>query len=100
MHSKGSPKIMQDAPSYQNIVEEIHNGNLKNEEFEDFGVFNLKIPKKVNGVDSRILNPENCWDNNKEYKTMLKKLALLFLENADKYYLEDYGDAFANIITI
>ena len=30
---------------------------LKNAEFEDFDVFNLQIPKEIDGVDTKILNP-------------------------------------------
>jgi phosphoenolpyruvate carboxykinase (ATP) len=89
-----------DIKATKKIVEEIHNGNLKQQEYEDFGVFNLQIPKNVDGVESRILNPENCWEDKGEYKAMLEKLAKLFLENAEKYNLDDYGDCFKDIISL
>jgi phosphoenolpyruvate carboxykinase (ATP) len=74
-----------DIKATKKIVEEIHNGNLKNAEFEDFDVFNLKIPKKIDGVDSKILNPRNSWEDIKDYEKMLKYLAGLFVKNMEKY---------------
>tara|TARA_B100000963_G_scaffold260059_1_gene228320 strand:- start:1135 stop:1503 length:369 start_codon:yes stop_codon:yes gene_type:complete len=74
-----------DIKATKKIVEEIHNGNLKNAEFEDFDVFNLQIPKEIDGVDTKILNPRNSWENKEEYSDMLKYLAGLFVKNMEKY---------------
>tara|TARA_B100000767_G_scaffold116803_1_gene111470 strand:+ start:1121 stop:2812 length:1692 start_codon:yes stop_codon:yes gene_type:complete len=79
------------------IVSEIHNGNLSKEEFEDFDIFNLKIPKKVEGIDNKILKPINCWENKDEYNDNLKNLAKLFLNNMKKY---GDLDIFENMITL
>jgi len=70
------------------IVEEIHNGNLAKEEFEDFPVFNLLIPKKINDVNSNILNPRNAWDNKEDYEYNVNNLAKLFIENSKRYKLD------------
>ena len=77
-------------------MEEIHNGNLKNAEFEDFDVFNLQIPKEIDGVDTKILNPRNSWENKQEYSDMLKYLGL-FVKNMEKY--ENNG-LFENMISL
>ncbi len=82
------------------IVEEIHNGNLAKEEFEDFPVFNLLIPKKINDVNCNILNPRNAWDNKEDYEYNVNNLAKLFIENSKKYKLDEYTDDFKNIIDI
>ena len=82
------------------IVAEIHNGNLAKEEFEDFPVFNLLIPKKINDVNINILNPCNAWNNKEEYELNVNNLAKLFIENSKKYKLEKYTDEFKNIIII
>ena len=81
------------------IVEEIHNGNLSKTQYEKFPVFNLMIPKKVNGVSSKILNPRNCWEDKEDYEKSLNNLARLFIENSKKYHL-DNNLAFKDIITI
>lgn len=86
-----------DIKATKKIVEEIHNGNLKNEEYDDFDIFNLQIPKKINGVDSNILNPKNCWENKEEYQKMVEYLAKLFLNNMDKY---EKMPIFDNMITL
>lgn len=39
------------------IIDAIHNGELENAETEVLPVFGLRIPKSINGIDSKILNP-------------------------------------------
>lgn len=43
------------------IIDSIHNGQIDNAEFENFEIFNVQIPKHVDGVPSEILNPKNTW---------------------------------------
>ena len=81
------------------IVEEIHNGNLGNAEYKLFPVFNLMVPKKVNDVPSNILNPRNSWDDKEDYDKSLNNLARLFIDNSNKYELENY-EVFKDIVTI
>ena len=81
------------------IVEEIHNGNLSRIEYEKFPVFNLMIPKKVNGVPAKILNPRNSWADKEDYDKSVNNLAKLFIENSEKYNL-DKNLIFKDIITI
>jgi len=81
------------------IVEEVHNGNLSKVEYEKYPVFNLMIPKKVDGVPTKILNPRNSWNDKEEYDKSLNNLARLFIENSKKYNL-DKNLIFKDIITI
>lgn len=73
-----------DLPSTRAIVDAIHDGSLANGEFENFPVFDMKIPKAVNRVDSKLLNPANSWDA-KEFDAALKQIADAFQKNHKKY---------------
>ncbi len=63
--------------------------SIKNEEFETTPLFNLQIPKRLNGVESKLLNPANAWEEKKTYDKMAKKLAKMFKENFTKYSQEN-----------
>jgi len=63
------------------IVTEILDGDLGNQEYEKFGVFGLMIPKKVKGVESKILNPRNTWADKEEYDRTAKRLGQMFRKN-------------------
>ncbi|KAJ3119763.1 Protein kinase C-like 1 [Nowakowskiella sp. JEL0407] len=68
------------------IIDAIHNGTLAKAEFENYPVFNLSIPKAVQGVPSEILNPSATWAGGKDtYATTVNKLATLFVENFKKF---------------
>lgn len=43
------------------IIDLIHNGELKDAEFENFPIFNFRIPKAAKNIPSEILNPRNTW---------------------------------------
>lgn len=68
------------------ILDAVHSGELVKQEYENYPVFNLSIPKSCPGVPSEILNPMKCWtageDNFKENVTALAKL---FSENFELY---------------
>lgn len=68
------------------ILDSIHSGELSKANYENYGVFNLKIPTSVPGVPKELLNPENNWTQGKEdFVVEVKKLGKLFQENFDKY---------------
>ncbi|CAG8526498.1 9739_t:CDS:2 [Paraglomus brasilianum] len=71
------------------ILDAIHSGELAKAEYENYGIFNLQIPKKVTGVPSEILHPETTWKGSKaDYTATRHKLANQFIENF-KVYQED-----------
>lgn len=78
-------------------IDAILDGSITSSEFETLEIFNLSIPKSLNGVDSKILNPINTWENKDLYKATLKKLATMFVDNFKKYIIEnsefDYSKA-------
>ncbi|CAG8491496.1 3376_t:CDS:2 [Diversispora eburnea] len=68
------------------IIDAIHSSELKNAEYENYGVFNLQIPKSCTGVPTEILNPKKTWKGSEdEFKKTRSKLALQFVENFKKY---------------
>lgn len=67
------------------IVDAIHNGSLAKAEYENFPIFNLAIPKAVEGVPSDILNPEKAWPSKEAFKAELDKLGNMFQKAFAKY---------------
>jgi len=75
----------------------ILDGKILNSEFETLPLFNLQIPKTLDGVDTEVLNPINTWSNQEEYAQTLENLATMFVENFKKYQTKnaefDYSSA-------
>ena len=67
------------------ILNAIHSGELANAEYEDFEVFNLKVPKKVSNVPSEILHSRNAWSDKKAFDAEIKKLGGMFNDAFEKY---------------
>jgi phosphoenolpyruvate carboxykinase (ATP) len=66
------------------IVDSINN-NLIEDDYETMDIFNLKYPKKINGLDSSQLNPRNNWEQKNKYDILRNKLAEMFISNFKKY---------------
>ncbi|GAB4383869.1 MAG: phosphoenolpyruvate carboxykinase (ATP) [Phycisphaerales bacterium] len=69
------------------MVSEILSGQLTRAEFDPDEIFGLPIPRKVNGVPSEVLHPQNTWKDKQAYREQAVKLAHLFKANAQKYQL-------------
>ena len=63
------------------IINAILDGSIENEEFETMSVFNLEIPKAINGVDSKLLNPRLSWPDPAGWDVAAKSLAEKFIAN-------------------
>lgn len=74
-----------DLPSTRAILDAIHDGSLEKAKMRNFPVFDTQVPESVNGVDPKILWPQNGWDNQDEYKQTLNGLADAFQKNFKKY---------------
>lgn len=72
------------------IIDAIHAGQLHQQEYETFKVFNLQIPKTCQGVPSEILHPGRAWSDVKEYESTRDQVARLFVENFKKF--SDHAD--------
>ena len=73
------------------IISAILNGELVNCETETVKPFLLNIPKNINGVESRILNPENSWADKAAFKETAEKLAGFFINNFERFTDTDEG---------
>ncbi|MGE0173513.1 MAG: phosphoenolpyruvate carboxykinase (ATP) [Oligoflexales bacterium] len=67
------------------IIDVILDGTINDAEFEDFPVFGFKIPKKISGIESELLNTRNTWKDKAAYDQALTKLGNMFSENFKKY---------------
>lgn len=72
-------------------VDAILDGSLDKTECEMLPVFNLAVPKNVNGMDSKLLNPRNMWADQKAYDESLKKLGKMFADNFARFANTDFG---------
>ncbi len=66
-------------------INAILDGSINNAEFETLPVFDLQIPKELPGVNTKVLNPRNTWEDKESYDAQLKKLAEMFIENFKRY---------------
>lgn len=68
----------------RNIIRQIQAHKLDNVEYENDEIFNLKIPKSVEHMDTSILFPGKAWANQEEYRQVARKLAASFEEQLKK----------------
>lgn len=69
----------------RSCVNAILDGSINKCEFENFDVFNIAIPKELDGVETKLLNPINAWENKEEYIKTREKLAKMFVKNFSRY---------------
>jgi phosphoenolpyruvate carboxykinase (ATP) len=67
------------------MIEAVLNETIEKGGYEDFPIFNFKVPKQVEGVDSILLQPENTWQDKNKYATQRICLAELFQNNFKKF---------------
>ncbi len=64
----------------------ILNGSINDAEFETLPIFNLSIPKSLEGInDNSVLNPRNTWEDKESYDKQLRALADMFIKNFKRY---------------
>ncbi|MFY9179002.1 MAG: phosphoenolpyruvate carboxykinase [Venatoribacter sp.] len=76
-------------PVTRAVVSAIQNGKLRGVETETTPVFNLLVPKSLEGVDSKLLNPRITWGDDAKYDEAAKALASQFVKNFEKYQVAD-----------
>ncbi|MCK5776273.1 MAG: phosphoenolpyruvate carboxykinase (ATP), partial [Bacteroidales bacterium] len=70
-----------DLPTTRKIIDAILDGTLDNVEYEKIPVFNLDVPKAVEGIDSKIFNPRNLWEDPTKWDASAKDLGGRFIKN-------------------
>ena len=73
-----------DIPTTRRIVNAIQNGELNDVETQHVPGLNLEIPRNIDGVDSKLLNPIVTWEDGESYKKYLKELVEKFQNNFKK----------------
>lgn len=72
-------------PHTRKMLSEALAGNLDDAEFITESVFGLQIPKHVDGVPSRVLQPRETWTDKDAYDKKAAELAHMFQENFKKF---------------
>lgn len=80
-----------DLPSTRAIINAILDGSIEKSEFETLPIFNLQVPKSLNGVDSKMLNPRHAWANEADYDETAKGLATKFIKNFENFTDNEAG---------
>ena len=79
-----------DLPVTRQMLTAILNGQLNNSVFAPDSNFKVLIPESVPGVEEKLLNPRNTWEDKNAYDTKVKELINLFKKNFVKY--ENFGN--------
>jgi phosphoenolpyruvate carboxykinase (ATP) len=82
-----------DIPSTRAIIDAILDGSLDNADYDILPIFNLAIPKNVNNVNSKLLNPRNLWENPLDWDVAAKNLAEKFIKNFENFTDNEEGRA-------
>lgn len=85
-----------DLPSTRAIINAILGGSMENSEFETLPIFNLQIPKTINGVDPKLLNPRNSWPNSGDWDSAARGLAEKFIKNFQNFTDNEWGQRLVN----
>ncbi len=80
-----------DLPTTRKIIDAILDGSLDNAEYETLPYFNLAIPKALEGVDSKVFNPRNLWDDPAKWDEAAKSLAEKFIKNFESFTDNEEG---------
>jgi len=66
-------------------IDAILDGSIEKASFDVLPIFNLSIPRELNGVETEVLNPRNTWSDKVAYDSMLEKLGGMFIDNFFRY---------------
>ena len=72
-------------PTTRRIVNAVQNGELDNVETQMLEGLNLEVPLSIDGVDSKLLNPRETWENKDAYDAAAADLIKLFQDNFKRF---------------
>ncbi len=73
------------------IIDAILDGSIENVDTQNIPVFNLEVPKNLPNVEPTILDPRNTYNNSNEWENKAKDLAAKFIDNFEKYAINEEG---------
>jgi len=76
-------------PVTRSIITAIQSGALNDCETTHIAEVNLEVPVAVEGVDSKVLIPQNTWQDEAAYQQQLSELCAKFKENFTKFNVSD-----------
>lgn len=74
-----------DLPTTRLIINSILDDSINQYEFSTLPVFNLRIPDKIEGVRSNLLDPSEAWETPFRWHIAATDLALKFINNFSKF---------------
>ncbi|MFA8450456.1 MAG: phosphoenolpyruvate carboxykinase (ATP) [Bacteroidales bacterium] len=80
-----------DLPTTRKIIDAILDGSLDNAEFETLPIFNLDIPRNIDGIDSKVFNPRNLWENPIDWDKGAIELGKKFIKNFESFTDNEAG---------
>ena len=75
------------------IIDAILNHSIDSAPTKNIPYFNFEVPTKLEGVDTKILDPRDTYANAEEWEVKAKDLAARFIKNFHKYESNDAGKA-------
>ena len=73
------------------IIDNILNNKIDKAVTMKTPIFNLLVPKALDGIAADILDPRNSWGNNQLWEEKAKELAKLFIENFEQFCDNNLG---------
>ena len=73
------------------IIDRILDGSMEKVETQIIPIFNLEVPKSLEGVNAEILDPRNTYSDASEWNTKASDLAHLFIKNFAQYTDNEEG---------
>ena len=79
------------------IIHAIQSGAINAAPTKKIPYFNLEVPTKLEGVDTKILDPKDTYANPADWDKQAKKLAELFAKNFKKFTSNEAGKALVEV---
>ena len=86
-HGEGGERFK--IPVTRRIIAAIQAGELDDCDTEHLEILNLTVPKTIDGIETRLLNPRNAWRSADAYDARAQALATEFCNNFERFDVPD-----------